>query len=218
MKKSVRIAGWVAVLILAVAVGSAAALNLPAAPAPVASAPAAQAATSSPDPAPRAEPRVTAVSETPVSEAPAPDYSGAIALVTANRAFGEALYDDGALLDAVEITLLDRAVEIDGFRYLERALVQEVILARYGRSVSPEAGEVYGMDPPEGYYALLPRSYDYHEQTVTSVREQEDGRLLVTSALTVEGLDTRQAHTVETLLAPAENEYGYVIVSADIVE
>ena len=216
MKGKSRLAVMIGGLLLLATLVSAAALTLPAtlaAPsAPVSSQPAPVSA-----PAPAPAPRVVDVTDLP-AETPAADHSGAIALVTANRAFGDALYDDNALIDAVEITLLDRAIEIDGFRYLDQALVRDTIRQRYGREVSPEAGIVYGMDPPEGYYAILPRSYDYHEQTVTAVTEQADGTLLVTSQLLVLGLDDSDVHRVETTLAPAATAYGYIVTAATIVD
>ena len=202
-------------LVLLTSLATAAALTLPAASAPQAQA--ASVAQPAPVEEPVPAPRVVEVHEV-VEETPEPDYTGAVALVTVNRAFGDALYDDNALIDSVEITLLDQALEIDGFRYLERRVVQEAVRRRYGREVSPEAGAVYGLEPPEGYYAILPRSYDYQEQTVTAVEEREDGTLLVTSELLVLGLSDSDVRRVETVLSPAENDYGYIITAATIVE
>lgn len=202
-------------LVLLASLATVAALRLPAAPAPAAQVvPASQPA---PVEEPAPAPRVVEVREA-VEETPAPDYSGATALAAVNRAFGDALYDDNALIDSVEITLLDQALEIDGFRYLERSVVQEAVRQRYGREVSPEAGAIFGMEPPEEYYAILPRSYDYQEQTVTAVEERADGTLLVTSELLILGLSDSDVRRVETVLAPAQTEYGYIITAANIVE
>ena len=216
MSKSGQFFAILGALVLIASLATAAALSLPSA----ASAPAAQ-ATPAADPAPVEEPipapRVVEVREVE-EETPAPDYSGAVALVTVNRAFGDALYDDNALIDSVEITLLDQALEIDGFRYLERSVVQEAVRQRYGREVSPEAGAIYGLEPPEGYYAILPRSYDYQEQTVTAVEERADGTLLVTSQLLILGLDDSDVRRVQTVLSPAETDYGYIITAAQIID
>ena len=213
MRRGGRVVYFLGALVLLTSLASAAALTLPPTAPVQEPAPLSQAAVSA-SAAPAT--RVVEVREVPDAAPPA-DYTGAIALVTVNRAFGDALFDDNALIDSVEITLLDRAIEIDGFRYLEQALVRQAVRQRYGREVSPDAGVVYGMEPPAGYYAILPRSYDYHEQTVTAVDPQPDGTLLVTSELLVLGLDTSDVHRVETVLSPADTEYGYIISSATIV-
>lgn len=149
------------------------------------------------------------------SEKPDADWSAVAELVTRNRAFGDALYDDAALIDAAQIALLDRSVEIDGFRYVEKQTVNEFIYNLYGRRVDEAAGEIYGLEAPDGYYAILPRSFDLMSQTVTDVGEQEDGRLIVTTEVAVAGLDSTESFTAVTVLAPSETPCGYVIVSAE---
>ena len=216
MKTSGRILIAAGALVLTASLATVVALSLP-----VASSASAAQAISAAEPAPVQDPapapRVVEVREA-VEETPAPDFTAAVALTTVNRAFGDALYDDNALIDSVEITLLDQALEIDGFRYLERSVVQDAVRRRYGREVSPEAGAIFGMEPPEGYYAILPRSYDYQEQTVTGIEERPDGTLLVTSQLLILGLDDSAVRRVETVLSPAENDYGYIITAATILE
>ncbi len=146
------------------------------------------------------------------------DLSAISALVASNRVFGDDIYDDSAVIDAVQITLLSRATEIDGFLFIEKQTVNDAIYNMYGRTVDEAAGEIYGLEAPDGYYAILPRSYDLMSHTVTDVAKRDDGRLSVTTELTVAGLDTAEVLTAQTLLAPAQTESGYIIESAQIVE
>ncbi len=142
------------------------------------------------------------------------DVAAVTELVSFNRVFGDSLYDDSAVIDAAQIVLLDKATEIDGFLYIEKQTVNDYVYNMYGRRVDENAGEIYGLEAPEGYYAILPRSYDLMSHTVTDISVQEDGKLAVTTEVTVAGLDFTEIFSAITLLSPAQTESGYVILSA----
>lgn len=142
------------------------------------------------------------------------DVAAVTELVSCNRVFGDSIYDDSALIDAAQIVLLDKATEIDGFLYIEKQTVNDYIYNMYGRRVDEAAGEIYGLPAPEGYYAILPRSYDLMSHAVTDITVQEDGKLAVTTEVTVAGLDFTETFSAVTVLSPAQTESGYVILSA----
>ena len=216
MKKGRRIAVLVCGFLLVTSLVTAAAVNNPAATAPMipqaSGAPAASEAAGEP-----AGTRLIG-SEAVSSAETALNREAIEALVGANRLFGEDLYDEEALLGSVEILLLDQSIEIDGFRYLDRELARRTVLALYGRTLSDTVGEIYGMPAPDGYYAILPCGYDRMEHTVTEIQPQADGRLAVTSQLLIVGLDSTEQVQAVTILSPAEDEYGYIITAASLVE
>lgn len=164
--------------------------------------------------------RVLTVEESGAQAVAQPKYDIAAIteLVSLNRVFGYSIYDDTALIDAAQIVLLDRATEIDGFLYIEKQVVNEFIYNMYGRAVDESAGEIYGLPAPDGYYAILPRSYDLMSQSVTDITAKEDGTLTVTTEVTVAGLDFTETFSAVTVLSPAQTESGYVITSAEQVQ
>ena len=164
--------------------------------------------------------RVLAVEESEAQSSVQPQYDSAavIGLVSSNRVFGYSIYDDNALIDAAQIVLLDKATEIDGFLYIEKQVVNDFIYNMYGREVDESAGEIYGLTAPDGYYAILPRSYDLMSQSVTDITVGEDGRLTVTTEVEIAGLDFTEIFSAVTVLSPAQTESGYVITSADIMQ
>lgn len=215
MKKAGPAAVALCSILLVASLVTAAALNNPALPGPAASqAPASRTETVVVQPAGT---RLIGSQAASSAEA-ALDRAAIETLVSANRVFGEDVYDDEALLRGVEILLLEQSVEIDGFRYLDRELVRRTVFAMYGRTLSETAGEIYGLPAPDGYYAILPCGFEPMTHRITDIQPLSDGRLIVMSQVEIEGLEETETVTAATVLSPAENEYGYIITAVSTVE
>ena len=140
------------------------------------------------------------------------------AIVKLNRVFGDYIYDDSAVIDAAEIILLSQAKEgCDGFKAIEKEKVNAFIRALYGREVDESAGEITGVTAPEGCYAILPCGYDGIEYLSTEVRQLPDGRVEAVSQVEIHSFESTETVTVRTELAASESEFGYIILSAEII-
>ena len=138
--------------------------------------------------------RVVAV-EDKVVEAPAPSYDldkvGGV--VFANRVFGDWMYDDATLIESAAAALSQNGQALDG------CAVQDFIQKIYGRTVLCE-----GLIEPSAAEAVT--------QQVVDVAD-EGGLLNVTTKVQM----GCEEFTAVTTLAPCQNEYGYMIVSARII-
>ena len=138
--------------------------------------------------------RVVAVEEKAV-EAPAPSYNldKVSSVVFANRVFGDWMYDDASLIESAAAFLAQGGQSVEG------CAVQEFIQKVYGRTVLCE-----GLIEPSAAEAVT--------QQVVDVAD-EGGLLNVTTKVQM----GCEEFTAVTTLAPCQNEYGYMIVSARII-
>ena len=138
--------------------------------------------------------RVVAVEDKAV-EAPAPSYDldKVSGVVFANRVFGDWLYDDASLIESAAAFLAQDGQSVEG------CAVQEFIQKIYGRTVVCDG-------------IIEPLAAEPVTQQVVDVAD-EGGLLNVTTKVQM-GCEEFAAVTI---LAPCQNEYGYMIVSARII-
>ena len=108
-------------------------------------------------------------------------------VVSLNRVFGADLYDDVVLVQSVQSVVGGNADDVQAF-----------IRTLYGRSV--EVTETPSVESTDMHYDILHIS-------------EKNGLLAVTTAVNC-GED---CFTAVITLAPCQNEYGYMIISADII-
>jgi len=108
-------------------------------------------------------------------------------VLSLNQVFGADLYNDSALVQSAQAVVGGNADDVQAF-----------IRNLYGRSVNAECTQIG-------------EAKDMHHD-ILNVSEKS-GLLTVTSAVTF-GEDS---FTAVTTLAPCQNEYGYMIISADII-
>ncbi len=108
-------------------------------------------------------------------------------VLSLNRVFGADLYDDCALAHSAQLVVSGNADDVQAF-----------IRTLYGRSVEVKGGE-------------MSEAKDMHHDILNI--SENGGLLAVTSTVTC-GEDS---FTAVTTLAPCQNEYGYMIISADII-
>ncbi len=161
--------------------------------------------------------RVTEVVKTEQVK-PSYDEEAVKNIVSLNRVFGDCIYYDEAILEAAEISLLDKAEDIDGFTYLKKAEVNDFIYSLYGRRIDESVAFIEGVPEVEGYYPVLPIGYDFITHEIELINVMADGRLEVISEVTTEYFDRIEVHTVRTVLSATQSDNGYVIISADIAE
>lgn len=149
--------------------------------------------------------RVVAVTQKQ-AEVPAYDINMIYRVLQLNRVYGDWLYDDTALIEEAQLTLIDRVQTVDGAQVISRQEVQDFIKALYGRTVDA--------DNTDEYYTVAPRGYEPMGHIITHISEK-DGLLTVTSTLRFGG---SERFTATTTLAPCQNDFGYMILSAEISE
>lgn len=161
---------------------------------------------------PTEEPKQTTyvVSVTPSEPDPQPEFDiDAIQRVLdSNRVFDEFVFDVDALIDEAQIVLLSQCEDADGQTVIKRDIVDGFISQLYGRTIEHDD------DDDDLYYTVAPRGFDTLSQTVVNV-EQCDSGICVTSMLKVGDSDTE--YTVVTVMSPAQTDFGYIILSADIM-
>ncbi len=152
--------------------------------------------------------RVVAVAEKQEQQVKRVDYDINLVLrvLQLNRVYGDWLYDDAALIEEAQLSLIDKIETIDGKQVISRRAVQEFVYTLYGRTVDA--------DNTDEYYIVSPRGYEPMGHEITQITEK-DGLLLVTSKVRFGG---NEPLTAQTVLAPCQNDFGYMILSADITE
>ncbi len=133
------------------------------------------------------------------------DVNLVLRVLQLNRVYGDWLYDDAALIEEAQLSLIDRVETVDGKQVISRRAVQDFIRTLYGRTVDT--------DNTDTYYTVSPRGYEPMGHEITQITEK-DGLLLVTSKVRFGGTES---FTALTVLAPCQNDFGYMIISADII-
>ncbi len=149
---------------------------------------------------------LTAVTDNETKES-APDTEGIYRVLMANRLFGGDIYNDEALIEEAQIALIDQIEIKDDMLVINRDAVNSFIRELYGREIQNS----FDGD----YYVVGARGYDPIGHEVTEITRSEDGKVIVRSMMTVGTSDAVKAVTV---LSPCQNRFGYMLISADIVE
>lgn len=157
--------------------------------------------------APDNETKVVGVTDSP-RQADELDMDKIETVITSNRVFDRFVYNDAALIEEAQITLLDKTEQLDGQTVIRRDTVDSFIAALYGREIKH--------DDDEEYYTVAPRGFDTLVHRILSVEQSNDGTVTVVTAMTASS--TIGECTVTTVLSPADTEFGYIICSAEITE
>ena len=148
--------------------------------------------------------RLVGVSEIPAAEAEL-DIDGIYRVLMLNRLFGQDVYNEVALVEEAQIALLGEAEVVDGCLSLPRERVNGFIKELYGHTVKNSSdGE---------YYIIAARGFDPIGHVITDI-STDNGKVVVTSQMRAGYAEPVE---VVTVLSPSQNEFGYMILSADIV-
>ncbi len=140
---------------------------------------------------------------------PALDIDKITEIINSNRVFDDFIYDIDALIDEAQFALIDEAETIDGEVVIKRETVDSFVAELYGREIEHE-------DDDAEYYTVSDHDYISLKQQVISAEEGADGTVTVTACMLCGESEDEVA--VTTLLAPAENSFGYIVLSAQINE
>ena len=132
--------------------------------------------------------RLVSVTENEKAEATY-DMAAVERVISLNRVFGSELYNDDAVVESAQSVINTQSADE----------VADFVYALYGREVEVDC-------------CAQPCQYEDMTHDVLSVRDA-NGLLIVTSTVSL-GEDS---FTAVTTLAPCQNEYGYMIVSAVMV-
>lgn len=137
-----------------------------------------------------------------------------------NRCFNEDFFDEDALIEAAQISLLDFATFDNEATYINAILVEEFIHEFYGIKVSTESFDNSGFDIPEGYILVAPRGYSTISHKAISIEfNAENNEYTVISCL------TSYSHEYETetnlcesvFKVNSESDYGFNLTSCEIL-
>ena len=148
--------------------------------------------------------RVVSVTENEADE-PAYDLAMIHRVLSLNRVYGYWIYDDATLIEEAQLTLIDKVQTIEGVQVISRQEVQNFIRALYGRTVDA--------DNTDEYYVVAPRGYEPMGHEIIEITDK-GGMLTVKSNVRFGGVEQ---FTAVTTLAPCQNDFGYMVVSAEVI-
>ncbi len=129
------------------------------------------------------------------------------AIINKNRVFDSYIYDTDALIDEAEFVLSDQIETVDGKQVIKCETVNKFITELYGRTPAKSDNE---------YYEISGHGYTEITQRIIGAELAADGTVTVTADMHYGDEDC--AAQVVTTLAPAANSFGYIILSAEIIE
>ncbi len=159
---------------------------------------------------PKAETEISIIGIARAEQNKAPlDMTKIEAAINANRVFDDFIYDTAALVDEAKFTLLDQVESVDGENVIKCETVDSFVAELYGKEVQHDDGDAE-------YYTVNDHEYLTLKQQVLSADEADDGTVTVIACMLCGESEDEVA--VTTVLSPADNSFGYIVLSAQINE